>query len=171
MDKITIRKPIVEDAFDIRRIQSEGWLDNNLSPETGITEEYLRSKRNISIPPSDEKIRETASTIEKNEGDYFVATNSGKVVGWIMSSPKDGDIYGFGIYVDRQHRGKDVGSMLLQKLFSVGKRKYFIEVTSTNLHGIKFYEKHGFKVIRSEKHYFDDEKIIFLPVVIMQNYE
>lgn len=168
---IVIRKPVASDAFDIRRIQAEGWLDNNLSPETGITEAFLRSIRGISLPPNEKKIEETVTTIEKNEGGYFVATDNDAVVGWIMSGVQKDGTYGFGIYTDRKYRGMGIGSKLMNALLSVGNRRFTIDVTNTNTHGIRFYEKHGFKVVRSEKHYMDDEKKVFLPVVIMQNYE
>lgn len=170
--EITIRPPTPEDAFDIRRIQAEGWLDNNLSPDTGVTKDFLETYRKISIPPSAEKVEETSKTIQENQGNYFVATIEDKVIGWVMGRAKEDGIFSFGIYVDRQYRGKGVGTKLMTAFMKRnGGEKISIDVSSLNTEGITFYEKFGLRVVRHDKHYFGDDKSVYLPTVIMQNYE
>lgn len=170
--EITIRPPTPEDAFDIRRIQAEGWLDNNLSPDTGVTQEFLRTHRGISIPPSEEKVVETKHMIEENQGNYFVATIENKVVGWIMGRAKEDGIYSFGIYVDRLYRNQRVGTKLMTVFMERnGGKKTSIDVSASNTEGIKFYEKFGLRIARYDKHYLNDDKSVYLPTVIMQNYD
>jgi ribosomal protein S18 acetylase RimI-like enzyme len=170
--EITIRPPTPEDAYDIRRIQAEGWLDNNLSPDTGVTHEFLKTHRGISIPPSEEKVTETKRMIEENQGDYFVATIDNKVVGWIMGRTKEDGIFSFGIYVDRLFRNQKVGTKLITVFMERnGGKKISIDVSASNTEGIKFYEKFGLREVRHDKHYFGDDKSVYLPTVIMQNYE
>jgi ribosomal protein S18 acetylase RimI-like enzyme len=169
---ITIRPPTPEDAFDIRRIQAEGWLDNNLSPDTGVTKDFLEKHRKISIPPSAEKVEETYKTIQENQGNYFVATIEDKVVGWIMGSAKKDGIFSFAIYVDRRHRDQGVGTKLMTVFMERnGGKKTSIDVSASNTEGIKFYEKFGLRIARYDKYYLNDDKSVYLPTVIMQNYE
>lgn len=167
-----IRNAKSEDAYDIRRIQAEGWLDNNLSPDTGVTREFLKTHRGISLPPSEEKVAETKRMIEKNQGNYFVATIENKVVGWIMGRAKEDGIFSFGIYVDRLFRNQRVGTKLMMVFMERnGARKISIDVSVSNREGIRFYEKFGLKIARYEKHYLSDDKLVYLPTVIMQNYD
>ncbi len=169
---VTIRPPTPEDAFDIRRIQAEGWLDNNLCPETGVTREFLKTHRSISLPPSEEKVAETKKTIEENQGNYFVATVEDTVVGWIMGRAKEDGIYSFGIYVDRRYRDQGVGTKLMTVFMDQNQgKKTSIDVSASNTEGIKFYEKFGLRIGRYDKHYLNDDKSVHLPTVIMQNYE
>lgn len=171
---IILRSPLVQDAFDIRRIQAEGWLDNNLSTETGVTEEFLSIKLGLSLPPQKVKVNQTKKLIKKNTVGYFVAEYEGKVVGWIMGRSHDEDrqIYSFGIYVDRAFRNKGIGSRLMKSFLDIHKEKKIkIEVTSRNVKGIRFYESFGFHVAAQDKHYFDGYGQVYLPIVVMQNYE
>lgn len=170
--EVTIRPSTPEDAFDIRRIQAEGWLDNNLSPDTGVTRKFLEIERGISLPPSDAKIAETAKMILGTKGNYFVAAVEDSVVGWIMGSAKEDEIFSFGIYIDRLYRNNGIGTKLMTVFMEhSGSKKISIDVSSSNKDGIKFYEKFGLRVVRHDKHYFNDDKSVYLPTVIMQNYE
>ncbi|MBP6994032.1 GNAT family N-acetyltransferase [Candidatus Woesebacteria bacterium] len=170
--KVVIRPPTPEDASDIRRIQAEGWLDNNLSPQTGVTREFLEKQRGISVPPSNIKVAETAKMIREAQGNYFVATVEDNVVGWIMASANKDEVYSFGIYVDRRYRNQGVGTKLMAVFIEhSGGKKMSINVSTMNQDGVRFYEKFGLKVVRPDKHYLNDDKSVYLPTVIMQNYE
>ncbi|MEI7653096.1 MAG: GNAT family N-acetyltransferase [bacterium] len=168
---ISIRYARVEDATDIRRIQSEGWYDSNISPETGVTIEFLRRFRGYTIPPSEERVRMTEDTIKKDPLSTVVAELHGSVIGWIAQYKKD-TIHTFGIYISRSHRGEGVGSRLMNKILedAPGSR-LTCHVTKSNTKGIRFYERFGFHIVGEENEYFDDAKTIYLPTFIMHNYE
>jgi ribosomal protein S18 acetylase RimI-like enzyme len=168
---IFIRYARVEDATDIRRIQSEGWYDSNISPETGVTVEFLQRFRGYTIPPSKERVRITEETIKRDPISTIVAELHGSVIGWIAQYKKD-SIHTFGIYIDRSYRGKGAGSLLMKKMLEdVADSRLTCHVAKSNTQGVRFYERFGFHIVGEENEYFDDAKTIYLPTFIMHNYE
>lgn len=172
-NNLIIRKALLGDAFDIKRIQIEGWYDNNISPRTGVTVEFLEKSRGMVLPPTSEAVEEIRSRISNIEtNNYFVAEMDDRVIGWIAGPFALGkSVAGFGIYVDRDHRDTGIGTNLLQIfLTNCSEKRLTIEVTETNKRGIQFYERFGFRISENKKHYFDDNHNVYLPVVVMRNY-
>jgi ribosomal protein S18 acetylase RimI-like enzyme len=172
---ISIRPAIPEDAYDIRRIQIEGWLDNNISPSTGVTVEYLQEVKGHTLPPSPEKVAKMREIITNatNDGSEWgwVALDGDKVVGFIWMHYAKSDETSFGIYVDRQCRDRGVGTALIQEMLHTHpKKKFSLSVTKGNEPGIRFYERCGFKQVKEEMWCMSEESPAYLPTIIMQNY-
>ncbi len=172
---ISIREVTVDDAYDIRRIQAEGWFDNNISPSTGVTVEYLQQTKGHTLPPSPKKVEQMKEIITKacSEGANWgwVAVDSDKVVGFIWMHSAKSDETSFGIYVDRQYRDRGVGTALIQEMLHTHPNKKFsLSVTKDNEPGIRFYERLGFKQVKEEKWYISDGSPAYLPTIIMQNF-
>ncbi len=168
---ITTRYATVDDAVAIRRIQTEGWHDNNISPETGVTVDFLVNTRGYTVVPNPAKVDLTKKTIQDDPFSYLVADDAGQVVGWIRKWTKDG-ASGFGIYIDRAYRAMGIGTLLIQRFLDENEcTDLQISVTKSNTKGIRFYERFGFHIVGEVNEYFDDAKTIYLPTIIMQNYE
>lgn len=170
--KILIRSAQPTDAYDIRRIQAEGWIDNNLSPVTGITQEYIAQVLKISLPPCADKINETKMLIEQSPDEYLIAEIDKNVVGWVVRHSYAEGVWAFGIYVDRLYRGKGAGTKLMSQFLSkYPDEKFKIIVSKSNTAGIRFYTGFGFQIRGKHKEHFDDDAVNYLPIVIMQNYD
>lgn len=172
---ISIRPAIPEDAYDIRRIQIEGWLDNNTSPSTGITTEYLQNVKGYVLPPTSEKVAQMRELLSNDaqgtKNKSWVAVDSGKVVGWVSAHSTGGEEIELGIYVDREHRNSGVGGLLMDEVIRThSAKKLTLMVTKTNTKAQKFYEKYGFHPVREHKHYMKEDTHVYLPVFIMQNF-
>lgn len=174
MKSTMIRRAKLGDEYDIKRIQIEGWHDNNVYPRTGVTVGFLEKERGMILPPTEGAVEEIRNRISNKEtNNYYVAVSDESVVGWIAGPfALDSGESGFGIYVDRRHRACGIGTELLRSfLTNRGEKRRAIEVTQSNKEGIKFYEKFGFKISEKRKHYFDDNHDEYLPVVVMRNYK
>ncbi len=172
---ISIRPAIPEDAYDIRRIQAEGWLDNNTSPGTGVTVEYLQKVKGHTLPPSPEKVakmREIIANATKDGSQWgWVAIDNDKVVGFIWMHSVNSDETSFGIYVDRQYRDRGVGKLLMEQMLnSYPTKKFSLSVTKGNEPGVRFYERFGFKQVKEEMWCISEESPAYLPPIIMQNF-
>lgn len=172
---ISIRQVTPDDAYDIRRIQAEGWLDNNISPSTGITTEYLQNVKGLVLPPTPEKVAQMKELLsnnilgKKNLG--WVAVDSGKVIGWVSAHSTDGEETELGIYVDREHRNRGVGGLLMDEVMRTHSTKRLtLMVTKTNIKAQMFYEKYGFRPIKEHKHFMKEDANVYLPTIIMKNY-
>jgi ribosomal protein S18 acetylase RimI-like enzyme len=172
---ISIRQVTPDDAYDIRRIQAEGWHDNNLSPSTGITTEFLQNVKGLALPPTPEKVAQMRELLsndilgKKNLG--WVAVDSGKVVGWVSEHATEGEEIELGIYIDREHRNRGVGGLLMDEVMRThSTKKLTLMVTKTNIKAQRFYEKYGFHPVREHKHYMKDDTHVYLPVIIMKNF-
>jgi ribosomal protein S18 acetylase RimI-like enzyme len=105
------------------------------------------------VHPIDEK-----SVIEyMKKGDiYWIAEINGKPVGMFKSGVnKKGNAELFIISVIIEHQGQGIGSAMLAKAESLaaewGKNEVFIYTRQENENAQRFYKKHGYEIIGSEK--------------------
>ncbi|MCD6474003.1 MAG: ribosomal protein S18-alanine N-acetyltransferase [Thermoplasmata archaeon] len=102
---------------------------------------------------------------------FLVAVEKGAVVGFIIGVKTSVDsLRILMLAVDEQHRKRGIGSALLKKLqlnFPEVRRMY-LETRVDNEEAIKFYKKHGFRIVDREKDFYTDgseayimEKILF----------
>ena len=95
---------------------------------------------------------------ERNREGFLVAEESGKIVGFSITTP-DGLL--MLIAVKPEMRGKGIGSKLLeasiQFLKSRGVKKAFAHVRKSNERVIDFYLSHGFRKEKELPHYYSDE--------------
>ncbi|MGQ9719395.1 MAG: ribosomal protein S18-alanine N-acetyltransferase [Nitrososphaerales archaeon] len=102
---------------------------------------------------------------------FLVAENDGKIVGYMMCRIEHGlsILHKFGlarkghivsIAVLEQHRGKGLGSSLVEEALKALKNKScseaFLEVRVSNTDAISLYEKMGFKVVSRLQWYYRD---------------
>ena len=62
----------------------------------------------------------------------------------------------------KSHQGKNYGTYLIKKIKNLSIRKIFLEVSSLNKIGIKFYKKNGFQIIGVRPNYYtlkDNSKV------------
>ncbi|MDR1722096.1 MAG: ribosomal protein S18-alanine N-acetyltransferase [Methanobrevibacter sp.] len=93
---------------------------------------------------------------------FLVAEEKGQVIAYIifwLKTEEEGQIVS--LAVDKNFRGENVGSALLQRAINVYKMFEIniikLEVESKNKKAIEFYEKFGFKVDEVLFHYYEDE--------------
>lgn len=150
---------------DVERVQTLrkiGWQDNYVNPESGVTKEVLE-KELASLPVPQKDIDYYLALISKGENaaGNIVAVMDGIVVGTVFYEQLENGNGDIGVFVDRDYRGKGIGSALLEEL--IKRTTNILEVTifaknqSRNL-----YKKFGFVEEGPEtKHYFRDS--IYLP--------
>jgi GNAT superfamily N-acetyltransferase len=169
LDKLVLmRHARNEDAYKIRHIQSEGWHDNNVSPETGITVDFLIKNRKISLPPNEAKVEKTKAFIKSNPLDIIVACINDAPIGYIQLHTLI-DACSFGLYVSRGYRNIGVGGLLMQKfLAQIDSLPLQCHVVKSNFRAIHLYEKYGFRIVSEDNEYYDDAKTLYLPTFLMK---
>ena len=67
------------------------------------------------------------------------------------------------IFVDKSHRNKGIGKILLKKLINIAKNdKILLEVEESNTTAIKLYKAFGFKEISRRNKYFKEKTAIIM---------
>lgn len=165
---LNVRVATIEDAEAIVTLQAIGWRDNNISPETGVTVEFLEEVRGYTIPVQESRIEKArnylSTTLERN----FVYQKDNQVLGWIGITNKDDNTISFGVYVHPEHRGQGIGTVLMNYIFAKYPHHTFeIEVTSSNAQGIKLYEKLGFVKTGDSKWSNEKYPENYLPLTVM----
>ena len=126
---LIIRRARIADAPAVDRLLSE-WFD--WKPESGRLESVRRAIRNREV---------------------LVAQSSNRIVGFIHYIMHEDIIDGgpnafiSANYVSSKHRGKGVGSLLIQELIkdSLARGAVGVETSTIHARAKKFYEKHHFK--------------------------
>lgn len=116
-----------------------------------------------------ERLRSEITVKSDGWDGWFVALDNGEVVGAIgggMVGKNVSEV--FVLYLDPDRRGVGIGTMLLNVLTEVQKRKgskeQWVSVAKGNEKGIPFYEARGFRLIEEKPSYGNtmDEKYISL---------
>ncbi len=154
---IRVRKAVLTDAPQIAKIHIETWQD---AYKGLIPADFLKK---LSIRERTAKWRKILSD-PKGKGTTLVVCLEEKVLGWAAVGPcRDedlGETVGelWGIYVHPSVQRQGLGKALLQKGFSLLRRKGFKKATlwvlESNAAGRAFYESQGWKVegkTKSEK--------------------
>jgi ribosomal-protein-alanine N-acetyltransferase len=120
------------------------------------------------------------SLLEELPEAFIVAEIDGKVIGYIMCKTE----YGFSnfkklgfvkkghvvsVAVLEQHRGKGIGTMLVNESLKGVKMKQcgemYLEVRCSNNDAVKLYERLGFVVLQRPKSYYRDGEDAFLMAI------
>lgn len=118
---------------------------------------YEIEKICFSIPWSIESLYDT---LERENYFYFVAEESGIIVGYagICYSLDEGDIVN--VAVDPRFRKKGIGERLLKQLFceavSRGISRIHLEVRKSNVPALALYQKNDFKSIAVRRGYYQE---------------
>lgn len=106
--------------------------------------------------------RQLTYLIDQAKGGCFVATDEGKVIGYLslLARPRYADIRVYSIATAPETRGKGVGSALLERAAEYareGKAKTItLEVSVTNEAALALYRKNGFESIHRIPGYYHD---------------
>ena len=106
------------------------------------------------------------SELENPNSTYIVAKQNNQVVGFGGIWRSIDDIHITNIVVKKNLRNNGIGSMLLNKLIELSKKRNInsitLEVNTKNIPAIKLYEKYGFKNVGIRKKYYNntDDAII-----------
>ena len=120
------------------------------------------------------------SLLEELPEAFIVAEIDGKVIGYIMCKTE----YGFSnfkklgfvkkghvvsVAVLEQHRGKGIGTMLVNESLKGVKMKQcgemYLEVRCSNNDAVKLYERLGFTILQRPKSYYRDGEDAFLMAI------
>ena len=88
------------------------------------------------------------------EGQMWVATLKGQIVGTVSVASKDSGLYIRGMAVIPKARGRGTGSALLQKVIDYARehehRRLYLSTTPFLTDAIKLYEHYGFKKLKEQ---------------------
>jgi len=142
--------------------------------------QFLKEELNVKIrnfKTSDIKailrIEKASFTIDKYPETQFMELHKNHPDSFFVAELFD-DLIGYGIAYVSEDKGEfdsiaidpcylrlGIGSLLAQRLISYlqqhGITKYSLEVRTTNVGAVKFYEKLGFKIVKTEEHYYSDK--------------
>ena len=92
--------------------------------------------------------------------DVAVDSGSGLVIGYVVGAIEGPVGHLISIAVDRRYQRQGIGSRLLSRFLEFlrarGIRGVYLEVSVKNSQAIKFYEKHGFRILRRLSSYYSD---------------
>ena len=91
---------------------------------------------------------------------FFVAVDSGAIIGYAVASLKgiDGHVISLGVDPRRRRRGvgTDLMSAVEMKLVQDGAERICFEVRKGNAGAILFYERRGYRAVAETRHYYYD---------------
>jgi len=96
----------------------------------------------------------------ENSDFFLVACVDGEVVGYICGEVKFQKGHIITLAVDSRFRGRGIGSELLKRFINFlkekGAKSVYLEVSVRNRRAIRFYEKHGFKIVGLISKFYND---------------
>lgn len=161
--KVIVRAATSQDTLKVQELRKLGWQDNYVNEESGVTKHILETElAKLPVPQTDIDYFNKTISNQENTGKSLVAEADGNVVGVVMYDTLENGNGDIGVFVDKDYRGKGIGTILLQEL--INKTDNTLEVTIFSKNKSRnLYKKLGFVEVDSEqKHYFDDS--IYLPI-------
>ena len=90
----------------------------------------------------------------------FICKHDSEIIGFIIFSPINPEAHILSISVTKKIQSKGVGSLLLQSMLdqcaAMNYKKIFLEVRTSNLQAINFYQKFGFSKDAIRDNYYTD---------------
>ena len=90
----------------------------------------------------------------------LICKHDGETIGFIIFSPINPEAHILSISVTKKIQSKGVGSLLLQSMLdqcaAMNYKKIFLEVRTSNLQAINFYQKFGFSKDAIRDNYYTD---------------
>jgi len=90
----------------------------------------------------------------------LICKHDSKIIGFIIFSPINPEAHILSISVTKKIQSKGVGSLLLQSMLdqcaAMNYKKIFLEVRTSNLQAINFYQKFGFSKDAIRDNYYTD---------------
>ncbi|MCA9387057.1 leucine--tRNA ligase [Candidatus Dojkabacteria bacterium] len=158
-----------DDAEEISFIRVSGWLENNINEKTGVTKEFLGEFHDQKIPISKDKIQKQSNYIKENPESNLIIRENGKILGWLGLMFEEDNVISFGVYVHPDHRGRGVGSALMNYVFEKNpSHKFKIEVSKNNTRAIELYKRQGFEEVGESKWFIEGREENFIPLYVME---
>ncbi len=114
-------------------------------------------KRCFSVPWSETALRETVS---ESTSSFFVAEDSGELIGYIGAYSVIDEGYITNIAVLPEHRRRGIAKRLLESLITEAKEKEMsfltLEVRAGNMPAIRLYEKLGFERVGVRRGFYTE---------------
>ena len=155
-----IRPATIDDVQSIRGMQAESWRVTYPSDEHGVSQEWVDAKTSQWMTPDKLELskQHLGSVFADPTQFYRVAYQGDRVVGLIhVSTKEDQTKHLEGLYTDASVHGTGLAQQLMMLADEwVGDMRVTLEVASYNARAIRFYEKHGFRIIPGSKHLFAD---------------
>jgi len=117
-EKIVIRKALKSDAPIMHKIDVDGWMQNFVDEDHGITAEVLKNKYGRNHGDV-EKIKVFETMIDDESNAFFVAEKNGTVIGWVNIENLNSDkIHWINIYVSKDEQNQGVATRLMNHLLA-----------------------------------------------------
>ena len=101
-------------------------------------------------------------SMQSNISLSYVHSKLSKVIGYLMSKIIIDAVHLHNIAVEKKYQNNKVGLKLIKHLIKqsqfLNKQKICLEVDSTNIPGLKLYNKLGFEVVGERKGYYNNNK-------------
>ncbi|WP_040159229.1 GNAT family N-acetyltransferase [Nigerium massiliense] len=148
MQAFIVRRAVPDDADAVTDLWVRSWLDTYVSPEHGVTEDYLATiMTRRSSRAGREHLRQQLSSGDTRRQAMFVAEADGLIVG--MAAPRveeDGTQRVGALYVSKAWHGRGPGNALMSEVLAWRdpSRPLLLEVAVYNARAIAFYRRWGF---------------------------
>ena len=169
---VVFRPPRREDLNDL-------WVILNLRYDERAAGTPIWTTMFLERPPREQMtqyLEGTLRQVEDGSAVFVAAEQAGHVVGFcqiccaIPGAPSEMSHVGeLGMFVHRDHRGRGIGSALLEKCLFLARSRFevvFLSVWSKNDAAVRLYRRFGFsvcghlpRVIRRGGEYFDEERM------------
>ncbi len=150
-----IENAAATDAEAIRVVQRKTWLATYLNAELGITKDYIKDRldgpRGELIKPRLTRIRSAIAGATAGSAVY-VARSGNSLAGYVFPTLIDGQKHVGALYVLPEYQGRNLGTLLMQKVFDWHgeSESVYVHVAITNLNAIRFYKRLEFEETRRD---------------------
>ena len=110
-------------------------------------------------------------SMQSNTSLSYVYSKSSKVIGYLMSKIIVDEVHLHNIAVEKKYQNNKVGLKLIKHLIKqsqfLNKQKICLEVDSSNIPGLKLYNKLEFEMVGERKGYYNNNKDAILMDLIL----
>lgn len=148
---ITIRQATNADSEGIITAQRESWRATYVSPENGVTKEWVYERSaNFNAERANEILQSHAGNADFL--DLVAVTDDGEIAGMLRGEKKADHSELRAIYAHPKYIGQGVGGKLIESFLDWidTSKPSTIECVSYNKRAIGFYEHYGYKVTDKE---------------------
>ena len=164
----TIEIPKISDAIEIAKMHNQSWLDTYPKEELGIKRELIEERGKTRLSEEGLKRRKLAIKLAHKNSTYFLRIardESGRIVGFIDGSNKNGQYWLDGLYTARSTYGTGLGKLLWESYLPwTHNNEILLTVATYNERAKSFYKKLGFIEKIGTERMFGDAPI---PVIDM----
>ncbi len=141
----TIREATLDDVEPIRRMHAASWLATYPNEAYGVSFEWVKNRTDDWLTPASLEVSKgyVAKAIHDANGFYRVAEVDGEIVGFVHAATNDD------------------GTKEFEAIYNA---EAGLEVATYNARAIRFYEKHGFRIVKGTESLYADT----IPIVQMK---